>query len=76
MAERIFHQQVEELRAVRGELRQHFDEMRRSKLKVANIHEIAKLAGVPVELAAIVVFVATGIPFREKGQLMRGGSDA
>lgn len=68
-AESIIRQQCQDLQFIQTALRDQFDAMREAKLKVRNIHEVARQAGVPVEVAEICVFVATGIPVRVNGKL-------
>ncbi|MFC3086889.1 hypothetical protein [Tabrizicola soli] len=68
-AESIIRQQCQDLQFIHTALRVQFDAMREAKLKVRNIHEVARQAGVPVEVAEICVFVATGIQVRVNGKL-------
>lgn len=68
-AESIIRQQCQDLQFIQTALRDQFDAMREAKLEVRNIHEAARRAGVPVEVAEICVFVATGIPVRVNGKL-------
>ncbi len=68
-AESIVRQQCQDLQFIQGALREQFDAMREEKLTVRNIHEVARRAGVPVEIAEICVFTATGIPVRVNGAL-------
>lgn len=68
-AETIIRQQCQDLQFIQAALREQFDALREAKLKIRNIHEVARNAGVPVEVAATCVFVATGISMRVNGKL-------
>lgn len=68
-AESIIKQQCQDLQFIQTALRDQFATMRQAKLKIRNIHEVARLAGIPVDKAETCVFVATGISVRANGQL-------
>lgn len=68
-AESIIRQQCADLEFIRSALNDQFHHLRKEKLAISNIHEVARQAGVSAEKAALCVFLATGISFRNNGKL-------
>lgn len=62
-AESIIRQQCQDFEFIRGALREQLDEIRKEKLAIKDIHQVAAMVGVPVETAALVVSCATGANF-------------
>lgn len=63
--ERLFNQQIEDLKFIETALREQYQEMKTSKLEVRDLATLAQWAGVSPKVAANVVSIATGINLPE-----------
>ncbi|PZU17284.1 MAG: hypothetical protein DI589_26155 [Shinella sp.] len=66
--ERLFNQQVEDLKFIETALREQYQEMKVSKLEVRDLATLAQWAGVSPKIAANVVSIATGINLPESSE--------
>lgn len=67
--ERLIIGQCDALGNIMSDISTALHHERAAKLAIRDIHEVARICRVPVELAETIVFTATGIPVRVNGKL-------